>query len=121
MSFEQYHAVMTNVETCIRPERSARFSFQGDDLTEATRLFMTGETNISPFWKTEPDYQMLYRRIDDSLRSDMANRDRFCLDLSGGRCPYPKIAMKKLVAPPCLLWAIAPMPGALAYPPRPRI
>ena len=99
MSFEQYHPIMTDIGTCIRPGRSVTFSFAGKDSQRAKRLFLTGETNISPFWKTEPDYQMLYRRIDDSLRSDVANRDRFCLDLSGPRCPYPKIAFKKLVAP----------------------
>ena len=99
MSFEMYNAVMTNIDTCIRPKQSVSFDFDGSDMVSVTRLFLCGETNISPFWKTEPDYQMLYRRIDDSLRSDEAKKDRFCLDLSGNRCPYPKIAFKKLVAP----------------------
>ena len=99
MNFETYNPVITNIDTCIRPMQSVSFHFDGRDGMSATRLFLTGETNISPFWKTEPDYQMLYRRIDDSLRSDIARKDRFCLDLSGGRCQYPKIAFKKLVAP----------------------
>ncbi len=99
MSFEAYHQVEHDIQTCIRPGKSLTFTFSGDGYRDAKRLFVTGETNISPYWKTEPDYQMLYRRIDDSLRSDMANHDRFCLDLSGGPCSYPKIAFKKLVSP----------------------
>jgi hypothetical protein len=99
MSFEAYNQVMTELYECIRPKNSVTYTFYGDGNENAKRLFLTGETNISPTWKTEPDYQMLYRRIDDSLRSDIANRDRFCLDFSGGRCEYPKIAFKKLVTP----------------------
>ena len=99
MSFETYKQKMTDLNCCIRPGKSVSFSFDGSDVLGASRLFMTGETNISPLWKTEPDYAALYRRIDDSLRSDVANCDRFCLDMSGGRCKYPKIAFKKLVAP----------------------
>jgi len=86
-------------ERCIKAGSSASFSFDGGGAVTADRLFLTGETNISPYWKTEPDYQMLYRRIDDSLRSDVANKDRFCLDFSGTYCQYPKIAFKKLTAP----------------------
>ncbi len=99
MSFENYVQIMENANTCIRPDQSVSFTFDGSQCQGATRLFMTGETNISPYWKTEPDYEMLYRRIDDSLRSDVANRDRFCLDYSGARCEYPKIAFKKMVVP----------------------
>ncbi len=99
MSFENYVQIMENANTCIRPDKSVSFTFDGTACQGATRLFMTGETNISPYWKTEPDYEMLYRRIDDSLRSDVANCDRFCLDYSGARCQYPKIAFKKMVVP----------------------
>ncbi|MBE6724316.1 MAG: hypothetical protein E7576_03810 [Ruminococcaceae bacterium] len=99
MSFERYSRIMSDLDVCIRPKNSVTFTFDGSGRKEARRLFLTGETNIDPFWKSEPDYQMLYRRIDDSLRSDLANRDRFCLDYSGKRVPYPKIAYKKLVAP----------------------
>lgn len=99
MSFENYNPILTNIDFCIRPENSVEFVFDCEDGFDASRLFVTGETNISPYWKTEPDYQMLYRRIDDSLRSDVALKDRFCLDFSGKRCSYPKIAFKKMVAP----------------------
>ena len=99
MSFENYVQIMENANTCIRPQKSVTFTFDGTECQGATRLFLTGETNISPYWKSEPDYEVLYRRIDDSLRSDVANRDRFCLDYSGARCEYPKIAFKKMVVP----------------------
>lgn len=99
MSFEKYNQLMTDIYDCIRPAKSVTYTFCGDGHEQAKRLFFTGETNISFGWKTEIDYEMLYRRIDDSLRSDVANRDRFCLDLSGGRCEYPKIAFKKIVTP----------------------
>ena len=99
MSFEFYNQVMTDLNTCIRPQKSLTFTFDGNGNDRASRLFLTGETNISPFWKTESDYEVLYRRIDDSLRTDVANRDRFCLDLSGSCCQYPKIVYKKLVSP----------------------
>lgn len=99
MSFEDYKPIINNSDLCIRPQQSSEFVFNGDEYLAATRLFIAGETNISPYWKTEPDYQMLYRRIDDSLRSDVAFHDRFCLDFSTQRCSYPKIAFKKIVAP----------------------
>ena len=89
MSFERYSRIMSDLDECIRPKNERTFTFDGSGCEEARRLFLTGETNIDPFWKSEPDYQMLYRRIDDSLRSDLANRDRFCLDFSGNRAPYP--------------------------------
>ena len=99
MNFEFYTQIMTDINKCIRPQKSISFSFDGSGNESANRLFLTGETNVSPYWKTESDYEVLYRRIDDSLRSDVANTDRFCLDLSGLCCQYPKIAYKKLVTP----------------------
>lgn len=99
MNFEFYTQIMTDINKCVRPQKSISFTFDGNGNESASRLFLTGETNISPYWKTESDYEVLYRRIDDSLRSDVANTDRFCLDLSGSCCHYPKIAYKKLVAP----------------------
>ena len=99
MSFEKYTPIKTDIFKCIRPQKSISFVFDGTDCVNATRLFLTGETNISHNWKTEPDYQVLYRRIDDSLRCDVANNDRFCLDFSSKRCQYSKIAFKKIVTP----------------------
>ena len=67
MSFETYTQVKRDLNVCIRPCKSFTFTFSGKEYEKATRLFLTGETNISPYWKTEAQYQMLYRRIDDSL------------------------------------------------------
>lgn len=99
MSFESYKKIVSDYETCIKPGNSVSYSFSGEGNEKATRLFITGETNISYYWKTEPDYEMLYRRIDDSLRSDISRRDRFCLDFSDKPREYTKIAFKKLVSP----------------------
>ena len=99
MYTESYKQIKTNIYTCIKPKSSFTLTFNGDEVIGADRLFITGETNVSPYWKTEPDYQMLYRRIDDSLRSDVSHSDRFCLDLSGRRANYPKIAFRKLMTP----------------------
>ena len=90
---------MNDINFCINPGKSKSFSFDGSGCENAGRLFITGETNISPYWKTEPDYQMLYRRIDDSLVSSHDGSDRFALDLSGGRRHYPLVAYRKLVTP----------------------
>ncbi len=99
MYTESYKQIKTDIYTCIKPGKSLTLSFLGDEVVGADRLFITGETNVSPYWKTEPDYQMLYRRIDDSLSSEESQSDRFCLDLSGERADYPKIAFKKLTTP----------------------
>ncbi len=99
MSFEKYNQLMTDIYDCIKPTKSVTYTFCGDGNEDAKRLFFTGETNVSPDWKTELDYEFLYRRIDDSLRSDVSNKDRFCLDFSGERCEYEKIVFKKLVTP----------------------
>ena len=99
MNFEKYTRVFENVNKHIHPQKSVTLTFDGDGLENASRLFFTGETNISYFWKSEPDYQMLYRRIDDSLRTDKTVHDRYCLDMSGGRVPYTKLVYKRLDAP----------------------
>ncbi len=99
MSFEYYTKITDNADKYIKPQGCASICFEGDDITDADRLFFTGESNTSYFWKSEPDYQALYRRIDDSLSSEKSCRDRFCLDFSGASVPYPKIAFKKLVTP----------------------
>ena len=67
MSFEKYNQLMTDIYDCIRPTKSVTYTFCGDGHETAKRLFFTGETNISFGWKTEIDYEMLYRRIQ-SLR-----------------------------------------------------
>ena len=99
MSFETYRRIEENADVCIKPQKSVTFTFDGSGNENASRLFMTGETNIAPYWKTEPDYKSLYIRIDDSLNSEKANRDRFCLDFSSKRKGYTTLVFKKMVAP----------------------
>ncbi len=99
MSFERYQKICNNLDTYIKPDKSVSYTFDGTELLNAERLFFTGETGISYIWKTEPDYQMLYRRIDDSLDTIHAETQRYCLNFSGDFCSYPKVAYKKLVAP----------------------
>ena len=96
--FEKYNKIFEG-ERRMKPWKSQRFSFVGDGMTDATRLFITGETDIFYMWKSESDYQMLYRRIDDSLSSSEAEIDRYALDFSGDYALYPKVAYKKIVAP----------------------
>ncbi len=99
MYFENYVKITNNSEKYIKPQKSATIEFCGKGLEDADRLFFTGESNISYFWKSEPDYQMLYRRIDDSLNTSQSQKNRFCLDFSDKFAPYPKIAFKKIVVP----------------------
>lgn len=61
MNFERYSRIMSDLDECIHPKNERTFTFDGSGCEWARRLFLTGETNIDPFWKSEPDYQMLYR------------------------------------------------------------
>lgn len=108
MNFEKYTRVFQNFDTRIKPGKSFSFDFHWDD-TEPDRLFFAGETSISYFWKSEPDYQQLYRNIDDSLSVEEAACDRWALDLSGDFQPYTKAAVKKLTSP--LFLSYAPFGG----------
>lgn len=97
--FEKYTQITDSAELYVKPQKSVTFSFENDGIQDADRLFFTGETDCFYFWKSEPDYQMLYRRIDDALNSEKSQKNRFCLDFSGKSVSYPKIAFKKLVTP----------------------
>ncbi len=105
MSFESYIRIKDNADIRIKAGSKTTLTFTGDDVKEADRLFFTGETGISYLWKSEPDYQELYRRLDDSLNTSEAEYDRFCLDMSGDFCPFTKIAYKKIVSPLILSYA----------------
>lgn len=94
MCYEQYWQLIANADTCIDAGKSASFTFDASAAQGATRLFLTGETNIDASFKSEPGYEKLYRRIDNSLQMD---GDGFCLNYSSDRCAYPKIAFKKLL------------------------
>ncbi len=105
MSFERYVRICENTGARIKPKGEYTLHFNGDSVKSANRLFFTSETGISYLWKSEPDYQELYRRIDDSLNMEEAECDRYCLDFSDTFRPYTKIAYKKIVAPLILSYA----------------
>ncbi len=106
MSFESYVRIKDDADIRIKAGSKATLTFMGDRVKEADRLFFTGETGISYLWKSEPDYQELYRRIDDSLNTSEAEFDRWCLDLSDPTPrSYTKIAYKKIVSPLILSYA----------------
>ena len=72
MNFESYKQIMLcekDKDVVLRKGKSLTLDFDIEDENAADRIFMTGETALFYNWKTEPDYQYLYRRIDDSLSS----------------------------------------------------
>ena len=100
MNFESYERIMLcehDKDVCLRPFKSYSMDFDIEDPIGADRIFMTGETAIFYNWKTEGDYEYLYRRIDDSLTSVEANKARFALDMSADNFDFPKIAHHKIV------------------------
>ena len=100
MNFESYKRILQRErddDICLRPGKSYSLEFDIDDAASVDRLFMTGETAVFYGWKTEPDYQYLYRRLDDSLSSVEANRAKYALDMSADNFDYPKIAYHKIV------------------------
>lgn len=77
MEFQHYQPFYRSDEgITLRPGRSAEFHFEaGEDIDEKrARLFVTGETALFYFWKDEPDYPRQYRKIEDALDSDHADK-----------------------------------------------
>ena len=107
--FESYTAITDNAGAHLKPNDTYTMRFNGKNITNAERLFFTGEVGIFYMWKSEPDYQELYRRIDDSLSTEAAECDRYALDMSGDFCTFPKLAYKKITAP--LLVSYLPLVG----------
>ena len=78
MNFESYKQLLLckqDKDIILKRGKSFTLDFELDDAEGADRIFMTGETSIYYNWKTEGDYEYLYRRLDDSLSSDEANKD----------------------------------------------
>ena len=103
MSFENYKQLLLcedNKDILIRPGKSYNMDFELKNAEKADRIFMTGETGIFYQWKTESEYEYLYRRLDDSLSSVEANKGRFALDMSAENFDFPKIAYHKIVWKP---------------------
>ena len=74
MDFEKYTRVFEKLDARIKTGKSLSLDFDwGED--SPARLFFAGETAISYLWKSEPDYQQIYRRIDDSLSVEEAEQE----------------------------------------------
>lgn len=100
MNFESYKQLLLcekDKDMTLKSGKSFTIDFDIEDEKSADRIFMTGETAIFYNWKTEPDYQYLYRRIDDSLSSAESEKCQYALDMSAENFDYPKIAYKKIV------------------------
>ena len=98
---EDYRVVFKPYEdVTLRPFQSYSISFDYNVVADnAYRLFFTGETAMFCCWKDEPNYQYLYRRLDDALSTD-AYKAQYCLKLAG--MEYPKKVYTKLLWKPKL-------------------
>lgn len=99
---EKFTAIYAGEDIHLKPGQSHTFQFDGSNLENADRLFLTGETALFYQWKDEPDYPILYRYIDDALNSKEANKHQYCLDFTANNFNYPKVAYRKLMWPPVL-------------------
>ena len=99
----EFYYPIRNEETPlhIKPGNRVTVTFRGDDIKNADRLHMTGETNTFYQWKNEPDRPILYRHIDDSLNTEKAVHDQYCLMLTSDGT-YPVLAYHKITFPPVL-------------------
>lgn len=96
-SYNQIHICQRDRDISLRKGKSFSIDFDIENAKSADRVFFTGESGIFYGWKTEPDYQYLYRRIDDSLTSEEADTAQYALDMSADNFDYPKIAYRKIV------------------------
>lgn len=116
MNFESYRQIYDggNAGTVLRPGgKAASFSFEQNVKKDTRyRLFTVGETNMFYQWKDEPDYPQYYRMYTDSLDSEHAVRDRFCLNLSCKKYEtYLKRVYKKIPWTPVLSYLkMTPVP-----------
>lgn len=100
---ERLHPIRTSEEALhMKPGEGVTLTFDGTDLQDATRLHFTGESALFYQWKNEPDYPVMYGRIDDSLNSNEARNGQYCLEFSDNHADYPKIAYHKASFPPWL-------------------
>ena len=100
MNFERYDQLMLceqDKDVVLKTGKCFSIDFEIEDEKAADRIFMTGEVEMFYNWKTEPDYALLYRRIDDSLSSIESERSQYALDMSADNFDYLKIAYKKVV------------------------
>jgi len=115
MSFEDYTSFyIDDIGTTIRPLKDgADFNFMLKKQENSKyRLFTTGETEQFYFWKNEPDGSSQYHTITDSLDTEHAVRDRFCLNFSINNAEnFIRRAYKKIMWPPVLSYlSMQPLP-----------
>ncbi|MBQ8606401.1 MAG: hypothetical protein IJ408_06645 [Clostridia bacterium] len=87
-------------EIVLRKGRSCEFSFDegGLDKSAHHRLYLTAEDRMSSIFKEEQFGDKLYQLIEDSLNSEKAELDRYCLDMSEKKPrPFLKCAVIKRV------------------------
>jgi hypothetical protein len=105
-NFEQYHLLFKGEQDAsLRPGQTFTLEFDGTPFVERPlnqRLFLSGETALFYLWKSEPDYPLLYRQIDDALDYAHAGRSQLCLNFSASNVDYVKRVYKKLLWKPVL-------------------
>ena len=99
---ETFTPIYQGEDIHLKPGQGHTCHFEGASLPRADRLFFTGQTSLFYFWKSEPDYSILYRYIDDSLNAREARRNQYCLDFTADDFDYPKVAYHKSLWPPSL-------------------
>ena len=84
----------------LRKGKSCEFTFDAKDLDKGAhhRLYLTIEDRMSSIFKEEQFGDKLYQLIEDSLSTDEAELDRYCLDMSEKKPrPFMKCAILKRV------------------------
>ena len=105
MSYENYSIIFNERKEgkTIRPKgKGLTFNFDYEPKKDKNyRLFITGET--ATFFQLKCEDPTIYHEITDSLNSEHAVHDRFCLDFSAKESfKYIKAAYRKLMWPPRL-------------------
>lgn len=115
MSFEKYTKFFDGEPDgkTVRIKGIAEFSFSAvPQENTAYRLFTVGESEQYYMYKDEPDGPLLYRSLSDSLNTEHAVHDAFCLDFSSRRSEdFIRRTYKKVMWPPVLSYLMmSPVP-----------
>lgn len=104
MSFESCTEIYKDITgTRIDAGKKAQtFKFKADKQSgKAYRLLHAGETGLFYHWRSELDYPLLYRSINDSLDSEHTYSAQYSLRLSSEKCEnFLRKAYKKVMWPP---------------------
>lgn len=102
----------SNQDIIIRADQSFSLEFSGEgiDLNNHHRLYFTCEDRMSSIFKDEPFGDKLYMLIEDSLDTEHALLDRYCLNMSEKTArPFMRCAAVKRV------WAGEPKNGLYGF------